>query len=99
MFHHKQIKKLIVYKALMQLRSHCKINKKTHQFFKSLFIFYLIPLGVNLRPFPIKIIKHPNGKADSHFVQIIKEITKNIIGNSPCINLKYLSTDGWYRLF
>ena len=37
---------------------------------------------------------HPNGKADSDFVQLIKETTKNIIENSSCINLRYLSTDG-----
>lgn len=70
------------------------LYKKSNNFFKSLFIFYLIPLDNCHKPFPIKVVKHQNGKANSDFIQLIKEITKKIMANSPCINLKYLSTDG-----
>lgn len=70
--------------------------KKSDSLIKNLFIFYLIPLFDGIKPFPIKIITHQTGKANSETLDLIKTKISELFNENAQICPQYIATDGDY---
>lgn len=68
--------------------------QRVNELIKNLFIFYLILLNSQEKPFPIKALSHENGKVGKDLLQIINEKIAKTFFNNPFIDLQYIAVDG-----
>ena len=63
--------------------------------YNNIFVFFVQPINVDLKPFPIYIALKENGTASNQIISIIGNILKNLKNNH--IHVDFVATDGDHK--